>query len=645
MKRFLFLLFVLLNILATAQNQPRKIALIIAISDYPEYSGWAKLSCFKDVEFIKPALEHQGFNQIEILTDSDATHTGIVNAMKKMTMYSRPGDIVYIHYSGHGQQIFDDNGDEPDGLDEAFVAYGAPSDYYEGYKGEKHLRDDEFGQLIYDIRLKLGKTGSMLVVADACHSGTMSRGIGKKRGGKAPMIPPGYKVNSSTQNGSGLMAAELKTRGQGVSPSPMVLYSASSFDEENSETLDEKGDGIGSLSFAVTKALSKCGKDYSYRSLFADVLSIMNDKVPQQTPMIEGDQDISLFGGKYIKQQPYLTLKEIKENKITINGGTLIGMNEDTKVAIYPAGTLNTANIEPLAKGEISNAGPYHSTIKLENQISLKSAADYWVFVTEPAIGKVNIKYRFGAIKNEEFKQQLELEIGKNEMAKSDLKSPDIILFEQDNFVKMMRSNDGVVIDSIQSAKSVDLINISLRAYAQNKYLRDLNSGYANEVNLKVVPCDENGNHLKAENMESVIEFKDGSYAKVKVFNKSNERLYFNVIDIQPDGKINPIVPASQELTMKHAEQYFIEPNSEKEIPFALKISPPYGNEVFKVFASNEPFNLTPFILNNGMQTRGGSGMVSNAFKKSEVQSRGATAKKVDKQELHTSEIIFKIVK
>ncbi|MFN9582744.1 MAG: caspase family protein, partial [Bacteroidota bacterium] len=401
--RILILPLLLAAFIVNAQN---KQAIIIAIDEYPSESGWSSISSDKDVELLMPVYEAQGFQNPVVVRDKAASKEGILSAMRNFRDRCKPGDIVLVHYSGHGQQIADNNGDEPDGLDEALVAWGAPAEYYTGYNGEKHLRDDEFNELLLDIRGKIGSKGNMLVVVDACHSGTISRGVGKKRGGKAPLVPPGYQINAAKrEDGSGYAA---KTRGQAQTIAPMVLISASSFDEENSETFDERGVGIGSLSYAMAKSLSKVGENYSYRSLFADVLGVMNEKVPQQTPMVEGDVDYALFAGQYFKQEQYYDVREVKGKDIILNGGSLMGIYPDTKVAFYPAGTINPNQSNALGYGVVSKVSPLQSVIKPEAASASIDLSKSWVFITEPSFGNVSLSCNIVKIKNPGIKKDME---------------------------------------------------------------------------------------------------------------------------------------------------------------------------------------------------------------------------------------------
>lgn len=160
-----------------AQN---KIALLVGISDYPEYpredASWSKIHGANDVRLISPLLADQGFSVTTLINES-ATHEAILNNFKTLENNVHPGDIVYIHLSGHGQAVEDEDGDEVDGWDEAFIPYNAELNYREdGYHGENHLLDDELNVYINSIRRKVGETGIVYVVIDACHAGSSYRG-------------------------------------------------------------------------------------------------------------------------------------------------------------------------------------------------------------------------------------------------------------------------------------------------------------------------------------------------------------------------------------------------------------------------------------------------------------------------------------
>lgn len=158
----------------------QKHALLIGISDYPQYeyadASWEPIHGTNDVQLISPILAKQGF-AINMLLNEGATHSAIENGFERLERDVQPGDIVYIHLSGHGQAVEDEDGDEVDGWDEAFIPYDAERNYREeGYHGENHLLDDELNGYLISIRRKVGKTGIVYVALDACHAGSAYRG-------------------------------------------------------------------------------------------------------------------------------------------------------------------------------------------------------------------------------------------------------------------------------------------------------------------------------------------------------------------------------------------------------------------------------------------------------------------------------------
>ena len=163
--------------------EARKRALTVFIGDYPENSGWSNIHSLNDKTIILNSLETIGFqaNDIICLENSAATRNAIDDAFERLILACRPGDIVYIHFSCHGQLITDVNGDEAlryvrDRYDESLVPYDAAVEYGKnGYDGAKHLVDDAVNEYLCGIEDKVGRKGSVLVVFDACHSGDARR--------------------------------------------------------------------------------------------------------------------------------------------------------------------------------------------------------------------------------------------------------------------------------------------------------------------------------------------------------------------------------------------------------------------------------------------------------------------------------------
>lgn len=174
-----FICIILLIAASYNLSHATKRALVIGIGNYPEASGWAKINGDKDLPIVRDMLLANGFQSKDIveLKNESATADAIRKALDALVGKAAKGDVIYIHFSGHGQQITDLHGDEEDGFDEAWIPIDAQFSYVKGkYEGENHIVDDQLNQWLSQLRSKVGATGKITVVADACHSGGGSRG-------------------------------------------------------------------------------------------------------------------------------------------------------------------------------------------------------------------------------------------------------------------------------------------------------------------------------------------------------------------------------------------------------------------------------------------------------------------------------------
>mmetsp|Transcript_21292 Transcript_21292/g.44285 ORF Transcript_21292/g.44285 Transcript_21292/m.44285 type:complete len:210 (+) Transcript_21292:1-630(+) len=135
------------------------------VGDEPgELSG-----CWNDVLNMKKYIvDVHGFEEdnIVVLMDdgenTEPTRENIIEAYRTVVAHSEEGDAIFLHYSGHGTKLRDDDSDEADGYDEALV----PRDFQENGM----IRDDD----LYEILVKDLADGVHLVsLMDCCHSGTI----------------------------------------------------------------------------------------------------------------------------------------------------------------------------------------------------------------------------------------------------------------------------------------------------------------------------------------------------------------------------------------------------------------------------------------------------------------------------------------
>lgn len=142
-------------------------ALLVGVNDYPG-SQSDLLGCVNDITNVYDVLvKYFGFasTDIALLQDKRATKAAILAGLEKLAAVSRPGDRMVFHYSGHGSQVRDTDGDElADGLDEILCPYDF--DWSGSY-----ISDDDLAGILG--RLEKGVVSE--VILDSCHSGTGTR--------------------------------------------------------------------------------------------------------------------------------------------------------------------------------------------------------------------------------------------------------------------------------------------------------------------------------------------------------------------------------------------------------------------------------------------------------------------------------------
>jgi hypothetical protein len=160
-----------------AQGTPRKLALLIGINTYPESSQYSNLQgCLTDVELQRQLLIHRfGFNPNDIvtLTEQQATRQAILTTFEEhLIKQVKTGDVVVVHYSGHGSQVMDPDRDNPDGLNGTFVP--ADSGLPAGFPNSGGVVKDIMGHTLF-LLMRALPTESVTAVLDSCHSGGAKR--------------------------------------------------------------------------------------------------------------------------------------------------------------------------------------------------------------------------------------------------------------------------------------------------------------------------------------------------------------------------------------------------------------------------------------------------------------------------------------
>ena len=252
MVRKLLLIIGLIILVSIAGNAQRKRAFMVGISHYDTaLTGyqWNNINGVEDINLLSPILKKQGFYLTTIL-DEQATYQNITNQLSTFTNQTKKGDIIYLHFSAHGQPVEDLNGDEEDGWDEAIVPIDAYKNYKKGvYEGKKHLLDDQLNTYIKKLRTKIGPSGFLYVVIDACHAGTSSRANDETaRGTKV-----GFTYNNKVFKPSAQKKSHYKV--EATPKMSHVMYLEACRPDQVNMEIKVDGKRYGPLSYNISQAL------------------------------------------------------------------------------------------------------------------------------------------------------------------------------------------------------------------------------------------------------------------------------------------------------------------------------------------------------------------------------------------------------
>lgn len=181
MTRTLLSLLSLLPLLSltavTVQAEDR--ALLIGIGQFRNLPETEQLPGIEiDLDSMQTVAAQLGYldRQIRILHDNQATRSAVMAAFEDWLVEGvGPSDQILLYLSTHGTQVLDQDvdHDESEGLDEAFLMHDSVAIGADGNPSLTNLLLDD------DIRRALAAIPSqnVLVIIDACHSGTGTRNL------------------------------------------------------------------------------------------------------------------------------------------------------------------------------------------------------------------------------------------------------------------------------------------------------------------------------------------------------------------------------------------------------------------------------------------------------------------------------------
>jgi hypothetical protein len=362
-----------------------KHAILVGVGAYPKNDSikgkWKDLSSMNDLKIIENMLLDQKFeaSNIVVVKNEKATVENILKEFDKLIEKLQPGDIVFFHYSGHGQQISDIDptkhkqysklkyikADEDDGYDEALALYNAPVNYVSGYDFSEHLIDDQIEYYQNKIQEKIGKNGHLIMIFDSCHSGSITRGIDDAqiyRSESKKCLDPSVEVVKQTK------ISKEDNSNKGV----LVEFKGCKDDQRNLEF--KKGIqgadlNYGSLSYALYQTLAELKEKATYQQVFDIVYSkiFANSKGTQEAVLDTKFGDNAFFGTGNIIVPKFYGIEPLKDKKtFKVRAGMINGIQVGDSISIY-------SNAKPdvkLLSGIVSERSGSECTVNFSKTIT-----------------------------------------------------------------------------------------------------------------------------------------------------------------------------------------------------------------------------------------------------------------------------------
>ncbi|KAE9363027.1 hypothetical protein N431DRAFT_296842, partial [Stipitochalara longipes BDJ] len=258
------------------------------------------------------------------------TYENIVSCIKRITAKGKPGDCIYLHFSGHGTKLLSN-------FDLVL---------FDELHGIRYLPGLEFAHLLKQI---VEKGLLVTVVLDCCFSGGVVRHHDSDGGGIRaidydPIIAAAYPPklyteihlpgNSPDPRNASILPQWL------VDPQGYTILTACQ-PHEIAQELKIDGERSGALSYFLVHALTalrRAGIEITHRSLYQHLRINFHASWPKQHPMRYGNGNFTFFGKMMSKSDSDFipVFRAEKDNGLCLGAGYAHGVSEGDEFAVYP---------------------------------------------------------------------------------------------------------------------------------------------------------------------------------------------------------------------------------------------------------------------------------------------------------------------
>jgi len=605
-------------------------ALIIGVNTYPKLAARHQLKgCVNDAKVIAATLRDQfafADADVEVLLDEAATRDAILAGMDRLVERTAPQDVVVIHYSGHGSEVNDREGDEPSGKDQTIV----PSD---SGRAEPHPNRDITDDEIFDrLRRLAAKTDRITLLFDCCHSGTISRDTdfgetarsleGETRPDSVLPVP---SVSAET------IAAMIGTRDVGPSgflpiDGSYVLIAGCRDEEKSFEHRVREASGEvrhGALTYFLTQEIAKAPAGATYRDVFERAAARVTATFLNQHPQMEGAADRELFGMADRNAVRSVAVDRDADGAITLSAGAAHGVAQGSKWAVYPQGHKETdGDAGRLGLVKITSVGPLASQATIVDATKPEAIATGCRAVeVEQHLGAMSLRVHIEEVGVAGAAESLRLAFaGSLLLREADTSNADARVYALPAGDPDARSGrvpqlgtlgeatwavvgrDGLLMfpaATIADSDSIERIRTNLEKLARYRNAlalenRDPSNPIAGKVRLELLRRLADGTWIEANpGADGRLVFREGDTVGIRIINDHDAPVYVSVLDFGLTGRVKQLYPA-RGAQPAHKPGIF-NPGLVIQLGMPKDFDPTRkeGQESFKLIATTEPADFT----------------------------------------------------
>ena len=531
-------------------------ALLIGISKYqvlPRLPGSKN-----DIDLVHQVLvSRYGFseNHIRIVRDEDATRAGVLSAFNQMVKEAGPNDVVYIHYSGHGSQVQDLNGDEPvDHLDETIVPVDGRTE------GVPDITDDELEAILAQL-----KTSQAVVVLDSCHSGTATRGLEVR----ARSVPADERVALYKKGG-------VTTRA--IVPVNLHHYVLFSGAASHEEALDGPVDGRyhGFFTHSLFKSLQSAPMGASTREIFAgakqELKRIQNQfgRTSMPEPQLEaskariekpffasaGQSNVVGEAPMETARRPWVAVQVQKDHQLVLVNAVPLGAAPGSVWGIYPDGetVFDPSKAQAFAVVKHVQAQDALAVVS-PKQIALSPKSRAVLVAQAPESKAIPVVLRnVPATQADQLKAALSQQlgsvkfVGEHEFAR-------FVVEGRDDGLHVMSADGSKEVMSLPAQPNTQAIATLSQVLVQSRNASQLlgleNPASQMNVSVRVVQVGERGIKVVSDKMEAPVYHIRQANQPRSLSNSlqlevvSDTDAYITIVDVDAEGAVNVLFPNS----------------------------------------------------------------------------------------------------